>query len=139
MPHRAWASFQVASQISSEEDLRNIPDNGGLTHLLVDTETPFLQSILDQFHDTLTHLVVGNSSFFSVDLTYASLKSLSILNCNITDDGVIEKLVENAPCLEELYLGNYKSATDKHVLIITTEAGVNRIHMKFIGKLSKEV
>lgn len=135
MPHRAWESFQVASQISSDEDLQNISDN--LTHLLVDTATPFLQSILDKFHDTLTHLVVGNSNFFPTELTYASLKSLSILNCNISDDGVIEKLVKNVPCVEELYLGNYKCATDKHVLIFTAEtANLKRLKMEGCEGLS---
>lgn len=135
MPHRAWASFQVASQISSDEDLQNIPD--GLTHLLVDTSTPFLKSVLDKFHDTLTHLVVGNSSFFPAELTYGSLKSLSILNCNISDDGVIEKLAKNVPRLEELNLGNYKCATDNHVLIFTAEtSNLKRLRMEGCEELS---
>lgn len=135
MPHRAWESFQVASQITSDEDLQNIPDN--LTHLLVDTETPFLQSILDRFHETITHLVVGNSSFFPTELTYGSLKSLSILNCNISDDGVIKKLVKNVPCLEELNLGNYKCATDSHVLIFTAEAAnLKRLRLEGCEALS---
>lgn len=135
MPHRAWESFQVASQISSDEDLQSISEN--LTHLLVDTATPFLESILDKFHDTLTHLVVGNSSFFPAELTYSSLKSLSILNCNISDDGVIEKLVKNLPRLEELNLGNYKCATDNHVLMFSAEtANLKRLRMEGCEELS---
>lgn len=135
MPHRAWESFQVASQISTVENLKAISDN--LSHLLVDTSTPLLPLIFDRFHDTLTHLVVGNSNLLPTKLTYTSLKSLSILNCTISNDAVIEKLIKNIPHLEELNLGNYKCATDNHVLMFTAEtANLKSLRMEGCEQLS---